>query len=40
MKKNYLKPEVEYLSFEAEDVITDLLDPDIGNTSGNPDWED
>ena len=40
MKKKYLKPEAEYISLEAEDVITDILKPGMDNASGNPDWED
>ena len=40
MKKKYLRPEVEYISLEVEDVITDILDPELGGVSGNPDWED
>lgn len=31
MKKTYLKPEAEYISFEAKDIITDdVLDGEFG----------
>ena len=41
MKKTYTKPEVEYISFDTKDIITDedVMDGEQGNTvmSG---WED
>lgn len=36
MKKTYLKPEAEYISLEAEDVIT-IID---GEMSGGGEWDD
>lgn len=38
MKKKYLKPEAECISFEVEDVITDIIDTEQGVMSGDPDW--
>lgn len=38
MKKKYLKPEAEYISLEAEDVITDIIDGEQSVIGGNPDW--
>lgn len=35
MKKNYVKPEAEYISLEAKDIITDLNGP--GGGMGNDD---
>ena len=37
MKKTYLKPEAEYISLEAEDVITGLLEGEVGSESGGYD---
>ncbi len=40
MKKKYLKPEAEYISLEAEDIITDVPGMDGGYDSSMPDdWE-
>ena len=36
MKKKYLKPEAEYISLEAQDIITDIIDGDMGEE----DWGD
>ena len=36
MKKTYLKPEVEYISLEAQDIITDIIE---GET-GEEEWGD
>ena len=30
MKKTYLKPEAEYISLEAQDIITGIIDGDMG----------
>jgi hypothetical protein len=40
MKKEYLKPEAEYVSLEAEDVITDIIDTDQDYLPGESSWED
>ena len=39
MKKNYLKPEAEYISLAATDRILAPLDPDIGSVEMPDDWE-
>ena len=40
MKKNYLKPEVEYICFSVTEAITDIIGGNMGVVSGDPDWED
>ena len=35
MKKVYLKPDVEYISFEMADIITDLIEGQPGYESGS-----
>ena len=40
MKKNYLKPEAEYICFNVTEAVTDIIDGEQGFVSGNPDWED
>ena len=40
MKKKYVKPEAEYISLEAKDVITDIIDKNGGASGYLPeDWE-
>ena len=42
MKKTYLKPEAEYITFEAKDIITnddDLVDGDMGGEVMSGEWD-
>ena len=39
MKKKYLKPEAEYISLEAEDIITDnFFEGEMSNVEMPDDW--
>ena len=43
MKKHYLKPEVEYVNFKIEELITAVEDDDyvigsLGGEAGDEDW--
>ena len=39
MKKKYLKPEAEYISLEAEDIITGPVNGVPGESDLPEDWE-
>lgn len=39
MKKEYVKPELEYTFFLTEVVTSDFIDPSIGEGGGVPGWE-
>lgn len=39
MKKKYLKPEAEYVSLEAEDVIT-IIGGELGGEEDDGSWEE
>ena len=39
MKKKYLKPEAEYISLEAEDIVTDdFMDASMRGEENEDDW--
>ncbi len=40
MKKEYLKPEIEYVSFDIqEELLDDFVDGDMGTSLMPDDWE-
>ena len=38
MNQEYMKPELEIIRFDTEEIMNGFLDPSMGDTEVDPDW--